>query len=90
MAGEYYALGVMNLLFLLVGVVVFTIVNVYLMVRWQHPEDKNQWVSAKIVVLMGMLVCGFRVLEPGTPSPPPGPLARRRERLASSFVGRSW
>jgi len=53
---EYYPLGVLNLLFLLVGVVVLSIVNLYGLIKWQHPQDKNQWWAAKIVVLGGMLV----------------------------------
>ena len=55
-ASSPYALGILNLFFLLVGIVVLTVVNVYVLVKWQHPEDKNQWVSAKAAVVLGMLV----------------------------------
>ncbi|KAH8092023.1 LMBR1-like membrane protein [Aureococcus anophagefferens] len=55
-ASSPYALGILNLFFLLVGIVVLTVVNVYVLVKWQHPGDKNQWVSAKAAVVLGMLV----------------------------------
>ena len=50
---SYEPLGVMNLFFLLVVTCVLVIVNVYLMVKWQHPEDRNQWLSAKLAIVLG-------------------------------------
>ena len=78
-----YALGILNLFFLLIGIVILMIVNVYVLVKWSHPDDKNQWWSAKLVVLSGMLVCVAAPPSPPLPAPPGG-APRNRPRPGRS------
>mmetsp|Transcript_4894 Transcript_4894/g.17475 ORF Transcript_4894/g.17475 Transcript_4894/m.17475 type:complete len:166 (-) Transcript_4894:1256-1753(-) len=49
--------GGIIILFMLAAVsVVFLLGNIVVMIRFQHPEDKNEWISSKIVVIFGMLI----------------------------------
>ena len=51
-APSYEALGILNLLFLLIGVLILLAVNTYVVWQWRHPEDRNEWFSAKLVVVL--------------------------------------
>ena len=44
-APSYEALGILNLLFLLIGVLILLAVNTYVVWQWRHPEDRNEWFS---------------------------------------------
>jgi LMBR1 domain-containing protein 1 len=54
-APSYEALGILNLLFLLIGVLILLAVNTYVVWQWRHPEDRNEWFSAKLIVVLSML-----------------------------------
>ena len=42
--------------------VLLTIVGVYLIVKYQHPDDKNDAYLPKLVVLLGFVLSGATVL----------------------------
>ncbi|KAJ8610964.1 hypothetical protein CTAYLR_010169 [Chrysophaeum taylorii] len=37
-------------------VVVLVTVNTYLLIKWQHPEDSNEWMSSKVVIVFGLTI----------------------------------
>jgi LMBR1 domain-containing protein 1 len=51
---------------LVVGIVVLImvvfVINIYLYVNWQHPEDKNESIIAKIVIVFGFQLSAVSVL----------------------------
>lgn len=51
---ELSGVGIMMVILVCAIAVVLVIINVMVMIKYQHPEDSNQWVSAKIVVVLGM------------------------------------
>lgn len=55
-------LGVIVLMLVLALAFVLVLVNIYIMVKWQHPDDANEWVSAKIVVVLGMTIAELIVM----------------------------
>ena len=55
-APAYEALGVLNLCFLLIGVLILLAFNAYVVWQWRHPDDRNAWFSAKIIVVLSMLM----------------------------------
>ena len=40
---------------LLIGVLILLAVNTYVVWQWRHPEDRNEWFSAKLIVVLSML-----------------------------------
>uniref|UniRef100_A0A7N0VHF4 LMBR1-like membrane protein n=1 Tax=Kalanchoe fedtschenkoi TaxID=63787 RepID=A0A7N0VHF4_KALFE len=58
-------MGDFNLALVIVAIVVCVIVfifNVYLLVNYQHPDDKNQAYFPKIVVVLGLSVAAISIL----------------------------
>jgi len=47
---------------MVVAFVILLIVGVYLLVYYQHPDDKNDAYLPKIVVLLGFVLAGATVL----------------------------
>ena len=52
--------------FLVVGIVILMIlmliINTYLLIHWQHPEDKNESVLARLLILFGFQLSSVSVL----------------------------
>eukprot|EP01036_Dinobryon_divergens_P035013 gene35013-45323_t len=52
--------------FLVVGIVILMIlmliINTYLLIHWQHPEDKNESVLARVLILFGFQLSSVSVL----------------------------
>lgn len=55
-------LGVLILMLVLALVFIMFLVNTYLVVKWQHPDDGNDWMVAKVVVVLGMTIVELVVL----------------------------
>ncbi|KAH8484914.1 hypothetical protein H0E87_026614 [Populus deltoides] len=58
-------MGDFNLALVIVAIVVCIIVflfNIYLLVNYQHPDDKNQAYFPKFVVVFGLFVAGISIL----------------------------
>lgn len=51
--------------FLVVGLILLMIlalvVNIYVLVYWQHPEDKNQSYYAKVLIILGLQLTAVSV-----------------------------
>lgn len=51
---------------LIVGIVILIIlmlvINVYLLIYWQHPEDKNESILCRVLILFGFQLCSVSVL----------------------------
>ena len=45
-----------------IGFVLLTVVGLYLVVKYQHPDDKNDAYAPKLVVLCGFVLSGATVL----------------------------
>ena len=41
---------------------IMLIVNVYVLVYWQHPEDKNESILAKLLIIYGLQLSAVSVL----------------------------
>lgn len=52
----FLAVGIAILMF------VMLIINVYILVYWQHPEDKNESILAKILIIFGLQLSAVSVL----------------------------
>lgn len=52
----FLAVGIALLMF------VMLIINVYILVYWQHPEDKNESILAKILIIFGLQLSAVSVL----------------------------
>lgn len=52
--------------FLVVGmsllIFIMLIINVYILVYWQHPEDRNQSYLAKLLIIFGLQLSAVSVL----------------------------
>lgn len=55
-ADPFLAVGLAILMFLML------IINVYIYVYWQHPEDKNESMLPKVVIIFGLQVTAVSVL----------------------------
>lgn len=58
-------MGDFNLALLIVAIVVCVIVllvNFYLLVNYQHPDDKNQAYFPKVVVVLGLSIAAISIL----------------------------
>lgn len=47
---------------IVVAFVILTIIGLYLVVKYQHPDDKNDAYFPKLVVLFGFVLAGATVL----------------------------
>jgi heme/copper-type cytochrome/quinol oxidase subunit 2 len=47
---------------ILIGFIILTIIGLYLVVKYQHPDDKNDAYFPKLVVLFGFVLAGATVL----------------------------
>uniref|UniRef100_A0A7R9Y953 Uncharacterized protein n=1 Tax=Pinguiococcus pyrenoidosus TaxID=172671 RepID=A0A7R9Y953_9STRA len=56
------ALDIFIIIFLVVVTIAFTIGNVYLIVEWQHPADKNQAYAPKVLCVFGLLLIQITIL----------------------------
>jgi LMBR1 domain-containing protein 1 len=45
-----------------VAFVILAVVGVYLVVYYQHPDDRNESYAAKLVVILGFVLAGGTVL----------------------------
>ena len=45
-----------------IGFVILTVVGLYLVVKYQHPDDKNDAYIPKLVVMFGFVLSGATVL----------------------------
>ena len=52
----------MLILGLIVMIIVMAVVNVYTLAYWQHPDDKNESVLIKVVILVGLQLASMSVL----------------------------
>lgn len=52
----FLAVGIAILMF------VMLIINVYILVYWQHPEDKNESILAKLLIIFGLQLSAVSVL----------------------------
>jgi LMBR1 domain-containing protein 1 len=52
----FLAIGLAILMFLML------IINVYTLVYWQHPEDKNESILPKILIVLGLQLTAVCVL----------------------------
>ena len=52
--------------FLIVGIVILLIlmliINIYILIHWQHPEDKNESILVRILILFGFQLSSVSVL----------------------------
>lgn len=52
--------------FLVIGLAllmfIMLVINVYVLVYWQHPEDRNESKMAKILILFGLQLTSVSVL----------------------------
>ena len=50
------------ILVIVIAFVLLTVVGVYLVVKYQHPDDKNDAYIPKLVVVFGFVLSGATVL----------------------------
>ena len=43
-------------------VILLLVINIYLLVYWQHPDDKNESILARLLIIFGFQISAMSVL----------------------------